>query len=200
MVSLSATKEEEAPNFAPKKMMISTVEYHQMGEAGVFKDKPRVELINGEIFIMSPLTPNHAAHTKKVDAFFSKNLGDKVLVGCQDPVKLNDFSEPEPDISILKSDENFYFAGHPAPSDIYLLIEVAVFTLKHDRTIKKKSYAESNIPEYWIVIPTKQIIEVYREPNNGKYIHKSTYQIDDTWTFEAFDLEVKGSDFLIDTK
>lgn len=86
---------------------------------------------------------------------------------------------------------------HPTTKDIFLLIEIAVFTIKHDRTIKKKHYAESNIPEYWIVIPTKKIIEVYKKPKNGTYTEKVVYKKKDAWMVEAFDLAVNGADFLI---
>lgn len=197
-MSLIATDIQENAAYTPRKMRISVEKYQQMGKAGIFQEEPRVELINGEIFTMSPITPNHAAHTNKVAAFFDKKLEGKVLVTRQNPVRLNDFSEPEPDVAVLKPANDFYCTAHPTSKDIFLLIEIAVFTLKHDQTIKKKHYAESNIPEYWIVVPSKKRIEIYKKPKNGDYIEKEVYQKDDTWTFEAFDLEVKGSDFLIE--
>ena len=80
---------------------------------------------------------------------------------------------------------------------MFLLIEVAVFTVKHDRTVKKKNYAASGIPEYWIIIPKKGIMEVFRKIVDGKYSEKMVYSKKDTWIVESFALKVKGSDFLI---
>ena len=196
MPSTTIIKEQEL-KLKPTKWRISAETYQEMGKAGIFQGKPRVELINGEIFTMSPITPKHSAHTTKIFSFFNKKLDGKALVGCQNPVKLNDFSEPEPDISVLKLAKDFYLSGHPTPKSIFLLIEVAVFTEQHDRSIKKKNYATATIPEYWIVIPMKKKIEVYRQPKEGDYTEKVVYKKEDTWTIQAFNLEVRGSDFLI---
>jgi len=146
---------------------------------------------------MSPITPNHNGHVDKVSRFFNQKLFDKIIVRTQGSIRTNDDSEPEPDITILRYDEHFYTKKQATAADIHLIVEVAVFTVKTDRTVKKKKYAKASIPEYWIIIPQKGIIEVYKQPTNGNYAQKSTYQINDQWTFEAFDLAVKGSDFLI---
>ena len=197
MTALTTIKEEKKLDKSPRQRRISAEEYQRMGQAGIFEGQQRVELINGIIYTRSPITPNHTAHTKKADAFLSDALKSRAIVGCQDPVRLNDLSEPEPDISILKWKDDFYLSAHPSPDNIFLLIEIAVFTEQHDRTIKKKNYAESNIAEYWIIIPSKKIIEVYRQPRDGDYTEKVVYTRADSWKLEVFDLEVKGSDFLI---
>jgi len=110
---------------------------------------------------------------------------------------LDEYSEPEPDITILRFDEHFYSKKQATAEDVLLLIEVAVFTVKTDRTIKKKKYATAGIPEYWIIIPKKGRIEVFRKPEDGNYAEKATYKLKDKWTIEALNLAVKGSDFLI---
>lgn len=183
--------------FVPQKMLISADDYQRMGEAGIFEDKPRVELIDGEIYTMSPITPDHNGHIDKASRFFNRKLGDKVIVRTQGSIRTDKYSEPEPDITILRFEEHFYTKKQATAKDTHLIIEVAVFTVKTDRTIKKKKYATAGIPEYWILIPQKGIIEVYKQPENGNYAQKSTYKINSQWTFESFDLAVKGSDFLI---
>ena len=182
--------------FSTQKLLISADDYQRMGEVGIFADK-KVELIDGEIYTMSPITPDHKGHVDKASEFFTVKLYGKAIVRTQGSVRTDEFSEPEPDISILRPDEHFYTKQQATSADIHLVIEVAVFTIEKDRTIKKKKYAAAGILEYWIVIPQKGIIEVYKNPVEGDYADKSTYQINSEWTFDAFDLKVKGSDFLI---
>jgi len=180
-----------------RKMRISAADYQRMGEAGIFADKPRVELIDGEIYTMSPISAEHNSHVAKAAAFFSIKLQGKAIVLPQGSVRIDDYTEPEPDISILRFREDYYNEMLAAPADIHLLIEVAVNTLETDRTVKLRKYAEAGIPEYWIVIPEKNAIEVYREPDEGTYREKATYKKGGNWQFAAFDLPVKGSDLLI---
>ena len=182
--------------FTTKKYLISVEDYHRMGAAGIFEDKGKVELIDGEIYSMSPFTSTHNSHVDKTSRFFNKKL-DNFIVRTQGSIKADQYSEPEPDITILKHEETFYNKKQATAKDTVLVIEVAVTTIEKDRSIKKEKYADSNIPEYWIIIPEKQIIEVYKQPADGDYAEKATYRKNDIWTIEAFTLEVKGSDFLI---
>ena len=180
-----------------QKMLISAEDYQRMGAAGIFDDKPRVELMDGEIYAMSPLSPYHNSHVDKISRFFNKALYDEILVRTQGSVRIDEYSEPEPDIAILRFIENFYVGRPPAPEDILLIVEVAVNTIATDQTTKKKKYAEASIPEYWIVIPKEGIVEVYRKPEDGAYLEKSIYKKENEWIFETFNLSVKGSDLLI---
>ena len=180
-----------------KKMLISAKDYQRMGAVGIFMDKPRVELIDGEIYTMSPFTPDHNAHVDKISRFFNKALFDEIIVRTQGSIRTDEYSEPEPDIAILRFNEHFYSHEQVTTKDIHLLIEVAVNTIETDRVIKKKKYAEAGIPEYWIAIPPKGIIEVYRNPKDGNYIEENIYTKTDEWSFKTFDLLIKGSDLLI---
>jgi len=184
-------------NLAGQKMLISADDYQRMGKAGIFDDKPRVELLDGEIYTMSPITPDHNGHVDKTSRFLNRVLYDYALIRTQGSIRTDEFSEPEPDITVLKFADDFYRKKQASKEDALIVIEVSVFTVKRDRTVKKKKYAKSGIPEYWIIIPQKSIIEVYKKPEDGNYSEKSTYRIEDVWKIEAFDLEVKGSDFLI---
>lgn len=180
-----------------QKMRFSVVDYQRMGKAGVFEDKPKVELIDGEIYTMSPITPDHNGHVDKAAYFFNKVLVDKVIVRTQGSIRTDDYSEPEPDIAILRFDKNFYSKEQATAADTLLVIEVAVFSVDRDRTIKKRKYAMAGIPEYWIIIPHKKIIEVYRQPEEEDYAQKVTYKLEDNWVFETFDLKINGRDLLI---
>ena len=168
-----------------------------MGAAGIFINKPRVELIDGEIYTMTSLSPLHNSHLDKISRFFNNVLFNKVIVRTQGSIRTDKYSEPEPDISILHFNKNFYDDKHVTPADVYLIIEVAVLTIQNDRNVKLNKYAAAGIPEYWIVIPKKKMIEVYRNPKDDTYLEKKTYKKKDQWIFEAHDLSVKGSDLLI---
>ena len=180
-----------------KKMLISADDYQRMGAVGIFADKPRVELLDGEIFFKSPPSSTHNGHVDKISMFFTKKCFTRANIRTRGSVRLDEYSEPEPDIAVLHFKENFYNDRQASSKDIHFIIEVAVLSVQTDRTIKKQKYAESGIAEYWIVAPEKEIIEVYRKPKDGDYLEKSTYEKTDEWVFKTFDLTIKGSDLLI---
>ena len=148
-------------------------EYHQMAESGILTEDDRVELINGEIISMSPINSPHAGHVKRINALFTRLLGTQVIVSIQDPLAINDFSEPEPDVMLLKPQDSFYTDAHPQPSDVYLLVEVADSSIHIDREIKLPLYAQAQVTEVWIVNLTERQIEVYRSPSAGSYQEKT---------------------------
>ncbi|OUL27491.1 hypothetical protein BV378_09965 [Nostoc sp. RF31YmG] len=152
-----------------------TVEqYHKMIESGILTKDDRVELIRGEIIEMSPIGTKHAACVKCLNKLLSSKLKDKVLIAIQDPVKLDNNSQPQPDVALLKPRDDFYATAHPQPQDIFLLIEVSDSTVVYDREEKIPLYAEANIIEVWLVDINEQIVEVYQQPTAAAYqlMHK----------------------------
>jgi Uma2 family endonuclease len=152
-----------------KKRLFNVDEYHQMISAGILKEDDRVELIDGEIISMPPIGPWHASEADRLTANFYFKFGSNIIVRVQSPVQLNDFTEPQPDIAILKPNPDFYVKGHPKSEDILLLIEIADTTIDYDRNKKIPNYAKSNIIETWLIDKEKNRIEAHREPNNGIY-------------------------------
>jgi Uma2 family endonuclease len=144
-------------------------QYHQMSEAGIFSENDKVELINGEIIEMSPIGRRHTACVNRLNSVFSQLLGKKVIIAVQNPITLNNLSEPQPDIALLKPRADFYESGHPQPQDIFLLIEVADSSLEYDRDVKIPLYASSGITEVWLVDIYEQVIIVYRYPSENGY-------------------------------
>lgn len=138
---------------------LSVADYARMQAAGVFGAEDRVELIDGELITMSPIGPGHAGTVKRLIRLLSKSLGDDVIVSAQDPVILNDYSEPQPDIAVLRYRDDFYSGSHPGPGDILLLIEVSDTTYEYDRKVKLLRYARAGVPEVWIVNLEAQQIE-----------------------------------------
>ncbi len=151
------------------KRQFSIHDYHQMVVAGILGEDERVELIEGEIVQMSPIGVRHASCVKRLIKLFSQSLGDRAIVAIQNPVVLNNLSEPQPDLALLKPRNDFYAAGHPQPQDILLLVEVADTTIESDRAIKIPLYASSGICEVWLVDVNELVIEVFREPTANSY-------------------------------
>ena len=152
-----------------KTFRLNVSQYHQMSEAGIFSENDKVELINGEIIEMSPIGRRHTACVNRLNSVFSQLLGKKVIVAVQNPIILNNLSEPEPDIALLQPRADFYESGHPQPQDIFLLIEVADSSLEYDRDVKIPLYASSGITEVWLVDIYEQVIIVYRYPSENGY-------------------------------
>lgn len=144
-------------------------EYYRMAKAGVLKPDDRVELIEGEIIRMSPIGSLHAACVRALDLGFSELFGRKYVVSVQSPVRLGDFSEPEPDVALLKPRDDLYAKRHPLPEDVVVIIEVSDSTLLSDRNVKIPLYARAGIPEAWLVNLPKRMIEVYYDLVNGRY-------------------------------
>jgi Uma2 family endonuclease len=147
-----------------------------MNEAGILTEDDRVELINGEIIEMSPIGRKHSACVNRLNSIFSQLLGKRVIVAVQNPITLDNFSEPQPDIALLKPREDFYESAHPQPSDVFLLIEVADSSFEYDRDIKIPLYAANGIVEVWLVDIIEQKIIVYRQPTENTYSKIKTLQ------------------------
>jgi Uma2 family endonuclease len=143
-------------------------EYHKMGEAGVFGEDDRVELIDGEVVEMPPIGWRHARCVRRLNNLFAELVGGaagRYQVDAQNPIFLSEYGEPQPDL-VLLSDEPPE-GRLPGPAEIALIVEVADTSLAYDREKKLPLYAEAGIPEAWIVDLSKDRIEVYTEPGRG---------------------------------
>lgn len=152
-----------------QKWYFNVEDYYRMAEAGLFSEDDRVELIEGEVIKMSPIGNRHAGCVNRLNSFFSRKVGHVAIISVQNPIRLNDFSEPEPDIALLKPRDDFYSESHPTAADVLLVIEVAETSVEYDRSVKMPLYAQAGIPEGWLVNLPKDIIEIYTQPKDGKY-------------------------------
>jgi Uma2 family endonuclease len=151
------------------KRLFTVKEYYQMAESGIIANGERVELIRGEIIKMSPIGRRHAACVDRCNYALAAKFAGKVVVRIQNPLALDNTSEPEPDVMLLKYQDDFYESGHPHPSDVLLLIEVADSTIDSDRELKIPLYAEDRITEVWLIDINSACIEVYRYPIANGY-------------------------------
>jgi len=163
----------------------SVEEFDRMIRSGILTEDERLELIEGEIVKMSPIEKLHAACVKRLNAFFNRLVGRDVIVGVQDPVHLNDFSRPQPDVFLLKPRDDFYVQAHPTPDDILLIVEVADTTINYDRKVKVPLYARAGISVVWLVDLNRDLIEVYARPAGGAYQELSEARRGDTLTLES---------------
>ena len=136
---------------APSRHLISADAFHRMGEAGILGPADRVELIDGEIIDMSPIGVLHAAIVDVLSRHFGRWAGESLFVRCQNPLRLDDLSEPEPDLTILRPRVDCYTTAHPGPADVLLVIEVADTSLAYDLGTKVPLYARHGIPEVWVI-------------------------------------------------
>lgn len=144
-------------------------EYHRMGEVGILGEDERVELTDGQVVKMSPIGVPHAGAVRRLNRFLVTAVGDRAVVSVQLPVVLGEFSEPQPHLGLLKPPESVYDSRHPEPGDVLLLIEISDTSGPYDRGVKLPLYAQSGIPEYWIVDVGRGVIEVYRSPSGDGY-------------------------------
>lgn len=171
------------PLAAPARHLISVEAFHRMGETGILGPADRVELIDGEIIDMSPIGALHAAIVDLLARHFGRSAQASVFIRCQNPLRLDGLSEPEPDIAILKPRADFYTTGHPSPADVLLVIEVADSSLAYDLGVKVPLYARHGIPEVWVIDATTRQTRVFREPvgrsgagqpNGSGYTHEAS--------------------------
>ena len=177
---------------------ITVEEYEVMYEAGVFKPDERLELINGEILKVAPMNAPHISYVIRLSRIFTERLTKRAIVSTQLPIVINEESEPEPDLSILRWRSDDYFSGKPKAQDVYLLIEVASASLLFDRRVKLPLYARVGVPEVWIVNVQARQLEVYRNPKGEAYSESRVLKPSDVVSLLAFpDVEVRLSEVFI---
>ncbi len=147
----------------------TVTDYHRMTEAGILTEGSRVELIRGQIVDMAAIGTPHFGMVNRLNQLLTRLVEDRGLGSVQNPVRLDDGSEPQPDVVILRPRRDYYETTFPRPGDVLLLIEVADSSLAYDRAVKAPLYADAGIVEYWIVDLVDRIVEVFREPANDRY-------------------------------
>ncbi|EXI88961.1 MAG: hypothetical protein AW12_01794 [Candidatus Accumulibacter sp. BA-94] len=151
---------------------LSVNDFHRMGEAGILLPESRVELIEGEIVDMAPIGSKHAFVLNRLAQFFAAAAGDRYLVSVQNPLCLDQHSEPQPDIVLLRPDN--YMERLPGAIDALLVVEVAHSSVHFDRGVKLPLYARHGIPEVWLLDLMGGELLICREPVEDQYrvVHK----------------------------
>jgi Uma2 family endonuclease len=147
----------------------TVAEYYRMAEAGILSEDDRVELLDGEVIEMSPIGSRHAACVDRLNKCLSGISKQHFIVRVQNPIRLDNYSEPQPDITLLRVRSDFYAEAHPKPDDVSVVIEVADSSVELDRQVKLPLYAQAEIPEFWLANLPNDTVEFYAQPVNGVY-------------------------------
>lgn len=180
----------------PKRRLFTALEYHQMAEAGILDEDSRVELLDGEILEMPPISGGHMDPVNEMNERLVVRLVGRAIVSVQNPVRLNDMSEPQPDFAVLRPE----MRGRkrvPEAADVLLLVEIAYSTLQYDRDIKTKRYAAAGIPQVWLFDVRGRRATDYRDPHEGAYRSVTVHEHGDSITMSAFsDVRIAVADIL----
>lgn len=168
-------------------------EYLRLGETGILTEDDPVELIWGEIVEMSPINVPHILCVNRLNTLLSAKLAGRATVSIQNPIQLDEYSLPQPDIALWKLSGDEYRDRLAGPSEVLLVIEVADTSIRYDRRAKVKLYGAAGIVDYWIVNLPDRRIEVYRQPRLDGYRTVTYYAPGETLSPLAF------PEMLIDT-
>lgn len=146
---------------------LCVADYHRMAEVGILTATDRVELIDGEIVDMAPIGSRHAYVVSQLSRFFTLAGEGSCLVSTQNPIRLGDRSEPQPDIALLRLGN--YMNELPGPGNVLLIVEVADSSIDYDQGFKLDLYARHGIPEVWLLDLSGGTLFVYQNPTEGRY-------------------------------
>lgn len=145
-------------------------DYHRMGELGILDSSERTELLSGQIVLMTAKGTPHVTALRLLATTLDTLLtNEPALVSTQDPIQLDNFSEPEPDLAVVQGEILDYADQHPRPEQVYLVVEVADSTLKQDCGLKARLYAQAGIADYWVLDLNNRQLHIFREPTPTGY-------------------------------
>ena len=153
---------------APRRRL-TVADYHRMGDSGILHEDDRVELIDGELFQMATIGTPHMAVVIRLTSRFGALTGDRFLISTQNSIEIPPFSEPQPDIVLLRPRADAYWGKRPAPADALLVVEVADSSLAWDRNVKIPMYARFGALESWLVDIEHRTVNVLRDPSQNGY-------------------------------
>lgn len=175
----------------------SVGEYYRLAEIGVLSPTERVELIEGTIYTMSPIGSGHRGNLDFLADELRDRLKKRTIVSTQQPIHLDDHSEPEPDISVVRYRKDYYRKNHPRPEDVFFIVEIMDTSAAYDRGLKLAAYAKAGIPEVWLADLRGEFFEVHRMPVGGVYTVSFSKGRGEEISPEAFpDIALKIDDIL----
>jgi Uma2 family endonuclease len=149
---------------------LTVEEFEALAEAEGWDEDTRVELLDGELVWMSPINDPHIGCVNRLTNLFNRRHAEDVaLVSVQNPIRIDNYDEPQPDVALLRPRADYYATAKAAPRDILLLVEVADRTLRTDLGRKARIYASGGVAEYWVIDLNNRVVYVHRNPAAGSY-------------------------------
>ena len=153
----------------PKVRKFTVAEYYRMAEVGILAPEERVQLIEGEIIVMPPQSPPHAGTRNKGYRLLYLAENDRFHTRIQNPLRLDNYSEPEPDVILMLPRADNYITAHPTPADTFVVIEVSDSTLDYDRRHKAQVYGRAGVAQTLVLNLPEDCIENFTEPGPQGY-------------------------------
>lgn len=157
-----------------------------MAETGELAPDARVELLDGVLHDMSPIEPFHGGVVNRLNLLFNQLARGRWLVSVQNPLHLDEYSEPEPDLMLLEPVADSYVSRHPGPQNVFLVVEVADSSLAYDRGEKLSAYVRAGVGEVWLIALQDRTLEIHREPAAAGYASASVLRCGDVAYPSAF--------------
>ena len=181
----------------PEKRKFTVAEYYRMTELGILQHTERVELLDGEIIVMAAIGVPHAIGVNRVNQAFAEVARNRFTVSVQNPVHLDDYSEPQPDLAIVRLREDSELTSHPGPADTLVAVEVSDSTLAFDLGAKARRYAAAGIPEMWVMNLPGDCIDRLDQPGPAGYARHTVFRRGENISPAALpDLEFAVADLL----
>lgn len=155
-------------SLARAKYRLTVDQYERMVEAGLFPEDAHIELVEGELLEMTPIGRRHAGVVNRLTRAFARAVADgRVLLSVQNPIRIDEHNEPQPDVALLLPRADDYATSTPTPREVLLLVEVADTTADYDRDWKARLYARASVVEYWVVDLRAEEVVVWRNPGGA---------------------------------
>ncbi len=160
---------QDNPLQEPVRWRWSVGDFHRAVDAGLLPERGGIELIDGEVYFRMPQGQRHVLAIRRVAKMLEASFDSDHIIFQQAPLRLSEYGEPEPDVMVLRGQEEDYVNNPPRPEDVVLAIEIAETSLSFDRTVKAREYALAGVQEMWIVNLLDRCVEVYRLSNDVTY-------------------------------
>lgn len=197
VLEIPTQAQEVTANGYLKPYRMTVEKYHQLVEAGIFSKHDQVQLLKGRLVEMTPKGVRHATTVRRTNRVFNRLFGEQSVISVQDPITLNDDSEPEPDVVLSRLPDVRYMLHHPKPEDIYVVFEAADSTLAYDRDELGPLLAQNGVLQFCLLNIRGRELEDYREPSPNGYRTKRTYSETENFSLAAFpDIQIQVSDLL----
>jgi Uma2 family endonuclease len=158
--------------------LFRTDEFYRLLETEFFPREARVGLWDGRIYEKMSKTQAHSIAGNKVNRFLVRALPDGWFVGGENPVTVSPTRAPLPDLVILRGEPDDYKKGYPTATDVGLIVELSVSSLKFDQGTKLAAYASAGMPAYWVLNLVDNVILVSSEPipSESRYATMATFK------------------------